>query len=220
MVLDRSRVVACTFSLGVLLVGLSALNGCGKSTPAPAEGTRAGELSTTVAAVKPEAPSGVDAALPVVRQFLDAMRRGGADSQAQALLTSEAQRVTTSNGLILQPIGAPDATYEVTRAEPYPGEPNACLVHSRWQEPDGQGGTAHYEVVWMLQKEAENWRISGMVLETDPNSDPISIDFEDAKDVLAKLSGENPDGDAPPKQEGSAAGDAAMQTASAPSNRQ
>jgi hypothetical protein len=200
-------------SIGTALL----ITGCSKSAPPKSEPA---PTTPATSVRKPADTTSVAAAIPVVRQFLDAMRRGGADSQAQALLTSAAQKATAASGLVLQPIGAPDAKYEVTRAEPYPGESNACLVHSRWEEPGEQGAMATYEVVWMLQNEQQQWRISGMVLEADPNSDPISVDFEDPADVLAKLSGQNSTTPTPPANGGDAADGAVMQTAATPGLRQ
>ncbi|MFG0262193.1 MAG: hypothetical protein ACF788_07370 [Novipirellula sp. JB048] len=129
----------------------------------------------------------------VVSQFLDRVRRGGEDSGAGELLTQRAQSELQRIGRSVQPIGSPDARFDVTQAREVPGEENSMLVQSIWSEPGPDGTTNDFEVVWAMQLEEAGWRISGLAMEIDPNQPPIIIDFENG-DEMAKLlaEGETP----------------------------
>lgn len=122
----------------------------------------------------------------VVSQFLDRVRRGGEDSDAGKLLTSRAQSELNRIGRSVQPIGSPDAFFNVTRSEAVPGEKDSMLVHSIWSEPAADGTKSDYQVVWAVQLENGDWRISGLAMELVPNQPPTIIDFENG-DLMAQL---------------------------------
>ncbi|MEZ6091296.1 MAG: hypothetical protein R3C05_25425, partial [Pirellulaceae bacterium] len=88
-------------------------------------------------------------------------------------------------GLVMQPIGSPDAKFEVTRSEAVPGETNAALVHSKWTEPTEEGESETYEVVWAVQQEADDWKISGMVIGQAVGGSPIVVDFENGSSLAS-----------------------------------
>src|SRR4029453_15166844 len=56
---------------------------------------------------------------------------------------------------------------------------------SVWTEtyPDG---TIKYDVVWVLRRQAEGWRIAGMAIELVPGQPPAFLNFEDAADMAKK----------------------------------
>src|SRR5690606_33416614 len=154
------------------------LTGCGKSpTNSPAEATAppqpSGDAATTTG------PADVSAAMDTVSHFLDAVRRGGDTGRAHSLLTTEACAVLERLGRTVQPIGSPDAAFTVTRSEAVPDHPNMALVHSTWSEPTGEGTNESYQVVWALQLQQGQWRISGLAMELDPEQPPMIVDFED-----------------------------------------
>ena len=123
----------------------------------------------------------------VVSQFLDQVRRGGDDSMAGTLLTERARSELKRVGLPIDPFGAPDAKYTVTRSEMVPGQDTAALVHSVWSDPNEDGGSADSEVVWLLVQESAGWRISGMAIQTTPGEEPMLIDFEDGDEMLRQM---------------------------------
>ncbi len=124
----------------------------------------------------------------IVSQFLDQVRRGGDKSEAGNLLTKIAQAELTRIGRSIEPIGSPDARFQVTRAENVPGEEGAALVHSIWSEPAADGGQADFQVVWAVSHEEAGWRISGLAMEMNPNQAPLIIDFENGE-LMAKILG-------------------------------
>src|SRR6056297_1604507 len=142
--------------------------GCGSkpAEPSAAAPANAGRANSTAAVASPS---------DVVSQFLDLVRRGGPDSGAGELLTARAQGELKRIGRSVQPIGSPDASFEVTRSEAVPNEENSALVHTVWSEPNQAGSTDSFQVVWAVQRESSQWRISGLALEMEPGQDPLVI---------------------------------------------
>jgi hypothetical protein len=96
-------------------------------------------------------------------------------------MSSRARQEYAAAGLVMQPLGAPDALFEVTRSVPY-GD-SGVLVNSLWTEKDEAGQTVTYQVGWALKKEEPGWRVSGLILDDEP--EPRIFNFESAEDVLA-----------------------------------
>jgi len=155
--------------------------GCGKSevTVSNTESARS-NANASVASL----PSPSD----VVSTFLDQIRRGGEDSGAGDLLTEKARSELKRIGRSIEPMGSPDARYQVTRAENVPGQENSALVHSIWTDPNGAGGQSDYQVVWAVVREPVGWRISGMAIQEQEGQDPVIIDFENG-DLMAEVLG-------------------------------
>jgi len=163
------------------IIALLCFSGCGPSSQPVAE------TPVENASAAPVARAPFSSATDVVSQFLDEIRRGGQDSRAHELLTQKAQAELKRIGRTVQPIGSPDAGFQVTRAELVPDEPDSALVHSIWSEPNGDGATSSdFQVVWAVEQEAGKWRISGLVMEVDPNQPPVIIDFENGE-MMARL---------------------------------
>ena len=167
--------ITTNFVLVLICLGLVVCAGCG-AEPQMAQDSAA---SPTVAA---DIPSPMD----IVSRFLDEVRRGGDDSRANDLLTAQARQELARIGQPIQPIGSPDARFEVTRAEMIPEEEGSALVHSLWSEPNQDGTTSQFQVVWAVQRESQGWRISGLAMEIEPNQPPIIIDFENSE-MMANL---------------------------------
>lgn len=167
--------------------------GCGSSnSPVSQSG---GDTSGGVGQSTPsEGAVGVDPspAMEVVSQFLDALRRGGSDSESLELVTSKAREEFRRTGLVLQPIGSPNATFKVNRCKAIPGDESSALVHTTWSEPTEDGGSEPLEVVWAVQNEASGWRISGMVISQPEGQNPIVVDFENGTDLAAKFPAPTP----------------------------
>lgn len=165
-------------ALLIALAGFPVLAGCGREPAAD-------ESKPVASAAQPPHTDTPDPKA-VVSQFLDRVRRGGDQANAGALLTERAQQELERIGRSVQPIGSPDARFQVTRSESVPGDPGSALVHSVWSEPAADGKTQEYQVVWALELDPEQWRISGLALEFRPGVDPQIIDFENGE-LMAKL---------------------------------
>ncbi len=172
-------------------VGLVLLVGCGKSTPDTDESASSPRPAAATSAVAAgESAPNIDTANDTVAQFLDAIRRGGDTGGAHSLLTQTAASVLESLGRTVQPIGSPDATFDVTRSEAVEEHPNMALVHSTWSEPNGDGTAESYEVVWAVQWERQAWKISGLAMGLDAEQPPMIVDFEDHAQMAALFRGE------------------------------
>lgn len=183
------------WSLGAAL--LATPIGCGKQEVADTA------TSNTVAVAGPQMSA--EDAEAIVSQFLDRIRRGGDHQDAMALLTDRAQSELQRIGQVVQPIGSPDAQFQVTRSTPMPFDPSAGetpvsgrLVHCIWTEPaerDVAGNPTNalqnYQVVWSVVMQRDQYRISGLILEMDPNQPPLILDFENG-DLMAQILGGTP----------------------------
>ncbi|WP_146528570.1 hypothetical protein [Novipirellula artificiosorum] len=147
--------------------------------------------------MKPPASASGPSPTDVVSQFLDRVRRGGEGSGAEKLLTERAQAELKRIGRTVEPIGSPDAHFNVTQARGIEGEPNAMLVQSIWSEPAEDGTHSDFEVVWAVHRGADGWRISGLVMDVEPGQPPVVIDFENGEEMEKMLVGsEEPAGSA------------------------
>jgi len=150
----------------------------------------------------PEAPAVAEVELPVsadtppeevVSAFLDAIRAGDADTDsgaeqakiARMLLTQTAREETAKANLVVAPPGSPGSTYEIRTTRMVTEE--GAHVTTRWTEKDLYGGSTRFDIVWIVRKSEEGWRVSGMATQADPNAPPLLLDFEKPVDMLAKI---------------------------------
>ncbi len=175
--------VSFTFCLSVLAltIAVSAV-GCGSKTGDQVvdQSGQASPSSATTANV----PSPAD----IVSQYLDLVRRGGADTGAGSLLTTRAQAELKQIGIAVTPIGSPDAKFTVTRSEAFPEQPNSMLVHTIWSEPGSDSATVETEVVWAFERETVGWRISGLAMDQGGPEGPQFIDFENGARMAQLMS--------------------------------
>lgn len=169
LVIPRQLLVA-----GGLLATATTI-GCGGTTPVAESKSGDGSASPAVVSQTNETQSPE----AVVSEFLDGVRRGGDAENVARLMTKKSREEYAAAGLVMQPVGAPDATFEVTRSVPY-GD-SGILVNSLWTEKVETGETMTYQVGWALKQEAEGWRVSGLILDEDP--EPRVFNFESREDV-------------------------------------
>lgn len=160
-----------------------------KTVGQPTVNQPTGIVSLDSMAIPPE--PGVTPPTDIVSQFLDRVRRGGEDAEADALLTQKSRSEFASIGERIQAPGSPDARFEVTRAVSIPDEQNGAYVHSIWTEPGEAGEVTSTQVVWKLRKESNGWRINGMALEVAPDTAPLEIDFENGKEMARTIFANN-----------------------------
>ena len=204
--------IGLLFACGVLATCI----GCGSSTEVSEVAERSAPTNDREAERQPE-----EAAMEVVSQFLDRVRRGGDDGAAGNLLTKKSQSELERIGRTVQPIGSPDAHFDVSRGELVPDQPGAALVHSVWSEPNGDGSRSEYQVVWAVEQDPEAWRISGLAMEFEPGQPPEIIDFEDGERMARLLTAsEQPGGQStanqPPSGAAAAGGTASQAAAGEP----
>jgi len=122
----------------------------------------------------------------VVTEFLSAMKTGN-DGVAAGLLTATAREETAKHSLAVQPPGSPTAEYEISEGQLSEDDPTVAQVGCLWTEKDA-GGTDHTEeVVWVLRKNQEGWRVFGMATQMPTRSEPVFFNFEDPAEMTALM---------------------------------
>jgi hypothetical protein len=214
--------------IGLVCVA-AVLTGCGKSEAPPAAGGAPASPSTAVAdgsgsgsnsaasqggasesgAARAESPDSV------VARFLEALRRGDRETVA-SLLTNAAREETVRLGYHINPPGDPSCKYEVGRVEMSDSAGDA-LVSSTWTNDVGNGELFSFEVVWIVKREAADWRVGGFAV-TDPQSgQPLVFNFENLQEVFetkeqveqAAPDANSPEMNSPAERQVQNAGDAA-----------
>lgn len=165
-----------------LLALATACLGCSGGAPAPAQPDN---NSTSQQADPPPKQVAVEAAPEqVVSVFLDALC-GGDRSTTASLLTHKAREETTKAELVVDPPAAPGAKFQVAQAQILPDNPNGAHVRATWSETAGDQ-TITNEIIWVLRRQTEGWRIAGMAVEILPGRGPEFLNFEDPTDMMKK----------------------------------
>jgi hypothetical protein len=120
----------------------------------------------------------------VVSVFLDALRAGDQATTA-ALLTGKALTETSKRNLSVCPQATPNMEYKVMSSEVLPENPSGAHVSVRWTE-NYSDGNVEYDVVWVLRRQQEGWRIAGMAIELVPGQGLAFLNFEDPDDMIRK----------------------------------
>jgi hypothetical protein len=177
----------CAILVGAFLCGLGLIGCGGSSEPTPSAGQAAATSGTQAAATKAGKPLSVPAsATPeqVVSVFLDALR-GGDQATTASLLTGKALAETSKRNLSVCPQATPHMQYKVTKAEVLPENPSGAHVSVTWTE-SYTDGTISYDVVWVLRRQQEGWRVAGMAIELVPGQGLAFLNFEDPDDMIRK----------------------------------
>jgi hypothetical protein len=162
-----------------LSVVLLAASGCGKTAPsdslASSEPASRGDSSGD----SPSTP------MEAVKQFYEALR-DGREAKIASLLTDKARQETANSGLDIRSPGSASLTYEVGEWEFVTPAKDGAHVKSTWTELDDEGTRVSTEVIWVLRKQADGWRVAGMATRVHDSQLPLLFDFENAADMLQK----------------------------------
>jgi hypothetical protein len=165
---------------GALII-VFAMGGCnqpGQPTGDPSSSAGAtGAQSTSSLGATPE---------KAVAEFLEAVRTGN-DESAAALLTPTARQKTAEENLAVAPPGRPTAKFTVGKVEYVTASKDGAHVLSSWSDTNEDGSVRTDEIIWVLRKEPEGWRIVGSVMKIFPDKDPLVLNYEDPQDMKRKL---------------------------------
>jgi hypothetical protein len=166
------------------------LAGCGQSSNSPTANSPAAvsEDGDGDSAENPPKPNDELQALlqdkqatpdAIVKAFLDAAKSSDREF-AEQLLTKAARKETEREGLVIDPPGTPEMTFEVAGVEFDEENPSASYVKVRWFEASSDVDSS--EIIWVLRKESHGWRIAGM---TTPQGDGqfLTWNFEEPADM-------------------------------------
>ncbi len=162
--------------------------GCSDSQQAPqadassSAPTQADSAGTTT---RPESADGRPD--QVVSQFYQALRSGN-NVSIEALLTDKAREETTKSGLSIQSQTSNSLEYEIGETDYVTENLDGAHVMSLWAEPDADGGLVSTEVIWVLRKQQNGWKISGMATAVAEGELPLLFNFENPEDMMLKKS--------------------------------
>lgn len=188
-----------------LLLGLIGVTGCGE---AETESTSSQELVAPVVNLNPgydaelaeptqESPARtltIETTTPVVdlsatatpeqvvEHFLTALQQGS-DEQVTGLLTAKARAETAKHDLVVRSPGSPTAKFSVGALELVSG---GAYVNSQWSETSTDGFAQKFEIIWVLRKQANGWRIAGMATRVAENEQPTYLNFENPQEMIRK----------------------------------
>lgn len=135
-------------------------------------------------------PANVASSLPpadaspttVCQKFVEFLQSGDRLS-AENLLTRSALAVTSRADLELEPLGGPQAQYET--GEPMYATTKQKLAQVRCTVIDRIDGQSVESVLtWMVRKQKEGWRISGITIPLEDGQPEDLLSFESYADVL------------------------------------
>jgi len=167
------------------------LTGCGKpagSGPDAASGG-SGAAANNPAAVADNAgssaaPRNMDSPEGAVYQFLTAIRAGD-DRNTEAMFTKLARAKIAELQYNVTPPGSDTARFAVGKVE-YVADDGA-RVEATWSDLDVDGKRQAENMLWMVRREPEGWRIAGMAANVFPGEPPVLLDFENLQEALQKL---------------------------------
>ncbi len=170
---------------------LAILPGCGKSenqsVAAHDTADEAAADSANGAARRETDPAAeMQAAAHVVRDFLQAIKSGD-ETLSNELLTPVARQKTSELDMAVAPMGSETASFSVGEVElPEEGKGELAHVASSWTDIDDDGAEHTDEILWVLRREQEGWRIGGMATKLFEDEPPLLLDFEDPVDMRRK----------------------------------
>jgi hypothetical protein len=178
------------------LFGLLAISaaGCGKpDSPAAADGRRGDGLDPAhLASGYPEdhqsaekGPAGKlkdETPDKVLIQFLDAAKLGD-QKKLSALMSKVARAEAEKYHIDFELQSYKDATYKLGQYEYLTAAKNTAHVACTWTDHDGNAAYSH-DVIWVMRKEDEGWRVVGMITKPFPDRDPVAFNYENVKELM------------------------------------
>lgn len=169
---------------------LAIFSGCGRSEnqPLAAHDTDEAAAGTEndAADVATDPVADMQAAANVVRDFLQAIKSGD-ETISNELLTPLARQKTSELDMAVAPMGSETANFTVGEVElPAEGDGELAHVASTWTDIDDDGQEHSDEILWVLRREDEGWRIGGMATKVFEDQPPLLLDFEDPVDMRRK----------------------------------
>lgn len=192
--------------VALALVGFILQTGCKQNDAEPAPTTPSSseekkEETTSVQPTQSLAPSPTELAnaddpIKKLKKGFDQTPRGTCEAfmmllqtgnriAAENLLTRTSIANITKAGLLLEPMGGPDSDCKIGEIQYATNKQELAHVPCEITETvDGKDETM--SVSWQVRKYGKAWRISGVILETEPGKAPDLLSFENYVDV-AKL---------------------------------
>ncbi|GAB4138948.1 hypothetical protein [Thermopirellula anaerolimosa] len=177
----------CGFFLMTCWMGLPGCGGPQNAEKPAEEGNRkAGDRqSGATANVTDSAADNTGDPVSATKVFLEAVRTGD-DEKVVAMFTELARQQAGELNRQFAPVGSDTARYEVSDKVEFVAEDGARVM-STWTDLGADGKPRSDDIMWMLRKEADGWRIAGMAAVIFPGEPPLLLDFENMKETLRKV---------------------------------
>jgi len=183
------KIVARMLSLTVLICGFAGCGGAPQGSSDAANAGPAGSGGTGFAGADSGSDGAASAAASgpaaVVAQFYEALRRGS-DATIASLLSDLAREETSRSGLGIQSQASESLSYQISETEYVSDQMDGAHVRTTWMEPSPEGQMTATEVIWVLRKQRDGWKISGMATPVVDGELPLLFNFEEPEDMLRK----------------------------------
>lgn len=164
--------------------GLAIAAGCGEQSNTPStEKASAPAVATKTSAEPDGGKLDPEAVRTVVREFLTAIQQGNPE-KAQSRLTPLTREKTKEMGIDVAPPGSATAKFEIGEVE-FKGNTGA-YVATKWIDDNGAGQKRTDDVVWMVRRVEEGWRICGLGAKVFEDQPPLFLNFEDPQEMARK----------------------------------
>ncbi len=173
------------------IMGLAAISaaaiGCSKSDgdsekvthlgPSDTTNVSHNAMATTTKFSQKETPD------KAVIQFLQAAKAGDQHRLA-TLMTEKAREVTEKHNVNFELETYRDASFDVGEYEYLTPDKDSAHVACKWTDRDAEGEAFTHDVIWVLRKEDEGWRVAGMITRPFPDEQPVAFDYEDFRALM------------------------------------
>lgn len=183
------KVVLRVLCLTVLVCGFAGCGGAPQGSSDAANSSPSGPggagLANADSGPGVSQPQAVSDPAAVVAQFYEALRRGS-DETIASLLSDKARQETSRSGLGIQSQASESLSYQISETEFVSDEMDGAHVRTTWMEPSPEGDMTATEVIWVLRKQNDGWKISGMATPVVEGELPLLFNFEEPEDMLRK----------------------------------
>lgn len=117
----------------------------------------------------------------VLVEFLDAAKLGD-QKRLSALMSKLAREEAEKYHMDFGLQSYKEATYKLGQYEYLTPAKNTAHVACTWTDHDGDTAYSH-DVIWVMRKEDEGWRVVGMITRPFPDRDPVAFNYENVKEL-------------------------------------
>jgi hypothetical protein len=161
------------------VIGISLLfGGCGEEKILPSQSVDVLPTATSAATAETENSDlpEIYSVAEIVSKFMTAMFQGESQT-VRALLTPTARQKGEEMGISFAPQTTHTASFTIDQTIPQGKQ--CAYVHTTLTDLNEQGEKESVEIIWIVAKHEEGWRISGAAVALFAGQDKTLLNFED-----------------------------------------